>query len=53
MSEEIEAFFKKTEPPMEGIEMALQQGLECIRINAGWLHRDSLNIEKFLKENNK
>ncbi|XP_063975639.1 puromycin-sensitive aminopeptidase isoform X2 [Diachasmimorpha longicaudata] len=45
---EIENFFK--EHPTPGGARTVQQSIENIRLNADWLNRDRVAIEKFLKE---
>jgi len=44
---EVEAFFKDHEAP--GAERAIQQALEVIRSNAGWLERDAASVDEWLK----
>jgi hypothetical protein len=43
----VEAFFKAHEAP--GAERAIQQALEVIRSNAGWLGKDGDNVAKWLE----
>jgi aminopeptidase N len=46
-ADEVEAFFKAHEAP--GAERAIQQALEVIRSNAGWLSKDGDNVAKWLE----
>lgn len=47
MAMEVENFFETHKS--SGTERTIQQAIETIRLNASWLNRDSVAIEKYLK----
>lgn len=48
-AKEIESFFK--EKNSSGIERAIQQSVESVRLNSAWLERDSEAIKAYLLSN--